>query len=243
MPRIPERRLLITAIAAILSTGVGIAHSTMSVQAACSGGAGGHYYATVDSGTSDQVGTGATTTTWSSWSVANNGVNFSDVAVWLINPSNGSDAIEAGFYSGGGSNVAWTNGMLPYWTLNNGVNEYDGAGNYLASNKSIWMAEHTGNGAGVPALVQVDNWVNSPGNYYVGNAQAQRHNYSQFETYNNNGIWMGGGSGQTMTMYWNANVNYPNGPWYQWGFIANDCNDPGYWHTVTNGHVWAAGGY
>ncbi len=70
----------------------GIALATTRVQgvfAGCAGGAGGHYYASVDSGTGPgTTGTGATTTTWTHWSLANNGKNFSDVAVWLQNPSN-----------------------------------------------------------------------------------------------------------------------------------------------------------
>jgi ABC-type glycerol-3-phosphate transport system substrate-binding protein len=87
----------------MLAGSVFLTTGRQTVLAACSGGAGGHYYASVDSGTGPgTTGTGATTTTWTHWSVTNNGVNFSDVAVWLINPSNVQNSIETGFYSGGG---------------------------------------------------------------------------------------------------------------------------------------------
>ncbi len=95
----------------------------------------------------------------------------------------------------------------------------------------------------------MDGWVASLNGYYVGDSQANRHNYSQFETYNNNGVWMGGGlqpnntPSQYMTMYWNVNQNFPNGPWYQWGVINSPCVDAPYVNSVQGTYYWGAGGY
>ena len=197
-----------------------------------------HYYATATSGTGTTTGTGATTTTWSNWWVPDQYppyYGFSDEAVWLV--SSGTTAIEAGFYSGYGANPSWTNGMLPYYTEDNGNNEHDGGGNFLTSNKAIWMAEITANGSGTSGAVQVDNWTQSLGSYTV---VSPRTNYAQGEV-DYKDIWMGGGSGESFTMYFQPKSGWPNS-WAQWGSNSNTADSP-FWYVHTSNSVWSNGGY
>jgi hypothetical protein len=206
----------------------------LNAVAGCNGGYGGHYYTNAVSGSGNTPGTGANTNTWTHWSVANNGVNFSDEAVWLISSSNNNNAIEGGIYSGSGSNVAWTNSVLPYYTTNNGANEHDGAGDNFSANQAIfmWVQDDT-----VPRLAyaQIGPYGFQIGYYFV-NKPAE--NYSQGETYNNNGVWMGGGSGETFYGKWQDT----SGNWNPWGF-HNDCADYPYYNTHLNNQQWTSGGY
>ena len=59
----------------------------------------------------------------------------------------GANAIEAGFITGealSGPNAGWANAMKPYFTLNNGVKEWNPGPAYdLPANTVIWMAEIT----------------------------------------------------------------------------------------------------
>jgi hypothetical protein len=52
---------------------------------------------------------------------------------------------------------------------------------------------------------------------------------------------MGGGSGESFTMYFQAQSAYPTG-WSQWGANANTANSP-YWYVHTTNSVWANGGH
>jgi len=190
-----------------------------------------HYRATATSGAGTNHGTGAYTTTWTNWSVpeGNGSYAFTDEGVWLGTQGNYQiSSVEAGFYSGYGMTVAWTNGMLPYYTLNDGQNEYDGAGDYLTANKYIWMA------AGDLGWVQIDIYPFNIGSYTV---QAPRQNYAQGET-DCNDDWMGGGSGESFTMYFNP----ASGGWAQWGFMTNTYNSP-YWYSQISNFQWSNGGY
>lgn len=230
------RKGAVVAAAALLG-GILIGPHSDALAAApsCGGPYSGHYYAEAQSGYGNNViGTGASTTTWSSWSVPNNGVNFSDEAIWIIDYNNQNNAIEGGLYSGSGSNVSWTNGMLPYYTLNNGANEYDDAGNYLSTNASIWLNVTSAyNGSG--AFVGVGPYSMYPGNYTVS---FPGYNYSQGEVYNNSNVWMGGGSGEGFTGYWEDTSRNFNA----WGF-NNDCADSPYWITNNSPSSWTNGGY
>lgn len=207
--------------------------------AGCSGGAGGHYYAVANSGAGTSTGTRGDTRTWTNWSVANNGVNFSDEAVWIAQQgTNNGTSIEGGFYSGAGNNVAWTNGMLPYDTVSNGQAEYDAAGQYLPATTNIRMyVESSLNGVSAKVVVYNTTLTNM-GAYYVG---TNRENFMQAEVYNNNGVWMGGGN-EGFQMYWQSSTNYPNGAWYTWGFM-NNCADSPYWYTKNTNSNWNNGGY
>lgn len=234
VPVLRFARPAFVAMVAALMVGALIGPHPTVLAAGCSGGAGGHYYTVAQSGSDTTIGTGAQTTTWTHWSVANNGVNFSDEAVWISNQSNGNNALEGGFYSGSGSNVPWTNGLLPYYTTNNGQNEYDDAGQYLPSNTSIWLNVTSAyNGSG--AFVGVGSNNMYPGNYSVS-TPAQ--NFSQGEVYNNSGVWMGGGSGETFDAKWeDTHRNF-----YSWGF-NNDCADSPYFINNNSPSSWTSGGY
>jgi hypothetical protein len=204
--------------------------------ATCTNG-GGHYYGQGWSGTGN-YGTEAQIWTWAHWSVNKNNPNdFSDEAVWSINNNNINNALEVGFFSGHGNGdingqSGWTNGMLPYYTLNNGANEYDAWGNFLPSNQYIWMfaqALDTNSYAYVNGqLVKTTNYVvNQP-----------RLGFTQGEVYDNAGIWMGGGSGgDSSTLYWLDS----SGANHYWAWL-NDCSNAPYWVSSSGPHFFANGG-
>jgi hypothetical protein len=237
-----RRRLGHVALALLLAGPASLAASQLPAFALanCSGGAGQHWYAVANSGAGSTTGTRADTQTWTNWSVTNNGVSFSDEAVWIATQgSNNTTSIEGGFYSGAGNNVAWTNGMLPYDTVSNGNNEYDAAGQYLPATTNIRMYVETSLN-GVSAKVVVYNTtLTNMGNYVVG---TNRENFMQGEIANNTGVWMGGGSGEGFQMYWQSLTGYPNGAWYTWGFM-NNCADSPYWYTKNTNSNWNNGGY
>jgi hypothetical protein len=175
------------------------------------------------------VGTAAWTTSWSSWSVPSGA--FSNVAVWIYDDS--GHYLEGGFYSGAGSNVPWTNGMLPYYTLNNGTTQFNGAGDYLTANASTWIEAHDWTGP-YSTYVHVQSFYLYPGTYTM---LTPRHNYFQGET-SNTSAWMGGGSGETFSALWEDNGS----SWHYWGF-HNDCADSPYWINSLGSDSWTIGGY
>lgn len=179
------------------------------------------------------IGTGANTTTWSSWSVPGGGQNFSDEAVWVLNASNTGNSLEGGFYSGWGPQSGFTNGMLPYYTTGNGTGENDGVGKYLSANTGIWLNVTSAyNGSG--GFVGVGPY-SFTGIQYTISSPAQ--NAQQGETTASN-IWMGGGSGETFNAKWeNTSRNF-----YSWGF-NNPCVDSPYSFNSTSGSSFSNGGY
>ena len=123
--------------------------------------------------------------------------------------------------------------MVPYYTLNNGNNEYDEWGSFLPTNTYIWIyAQATGS----ESFAYVNGQLNKGINYVVNQP---RLGYTQGEVYNNNKVYMGGGPGDSMTLYWfdsGGNENY-------WAYLS-DCADSPYWVQSSNGKYWFAnGGY
>lgn len=123
--------------------------------------------------------------------------------------------------------------MVPYYTLNNGADEYDKWGTYLPANTYIWMfAQATGS----LSFAYINNQLNTQINYTVNQP---RLNYTQGEVYDNNGIWMGGGAGDAMTLYWLDSSGNAN----PWAYLS-DCADSPYWARSSNGtDYFENGGY
>jgi hypothetical protein len=215
-----------------------------SANASCGHTGTGHYYAASNSGGGTTTATQYHTTTWTSWSVPNNGVNFSNEAVWLGQSGNNANSIEVGFYSGLGNNVAWTNGMLPYYTYSNGNGEYDAAGSPVPSGANLYVYAQTGlNGHHATGkLTQIGGAFAVTldiGNYVVN---TPRQNFMQGEIYNNSSVWMGGGSEQ-FNMAWQDVANYPNGTWFAWSSMNGLCADNPYTYSQYNSQTWTNGGY
>lgn len=215
-------------------------HAHPPAASACtSGGATQRWGATATSGSGTNTGTKATFTSWHSWSVPSPS-GFSDEAVWTINSSTGK-ALEGGFFTGLGSNVAWTNGMMPYYTTDNGANEYDYASHYLAIDTSYSMSVQPAIN-GNNAIVKVGPWtLPTPGAYTV---TTPRVNYMQGEV-NNTCAWLGGGTGQFFYMYYQPASSYPNN-WSSWGSMNStliDCPSHGYVKQQFSASTWSNGGY
>lgn len=193
-----------------------------------------HWYGQAISGAGSTLGTGSYTNVWTSYSVNANGFNFSDEAVWIINDNDLYNALEAGFYSGSGSTIAWTNAVLPYYTIGNGYSETN-INAPLTLGSLIWMGVQTS-----PSFMSVgptSMYINS-GSYSVS---SPRRNFSQGETGSSNGSlnWMGGGSGESFTNYW---LDQSTNNWYQWSY-NNVCANGPYWATSNSASSWSNGGY
>jgi hypothetical protein len=203
--------------------------------ASCSGS---NYYGRATSGVGSNKGTGASVYTWQNWSVPDHPYGFSDEAVWAFYQANpySTNALEVGFFSGygkgnygGGSN--FTNGMNPYFTLGNGAEEYDDWGYYLSSGALIWDSATSD---GTHSWAYVNNTsIASPINYGVA---FPHWNFAQGET-DATDIWMGGGTGDSMTLYYQSSSNN----WYTWG-SSNICYDSPYWATGSS-YYFQNGGY
>ncbi len=191
-----------------------------------------HYYAQALSGYSNSVsGTGAWTTSWSTWYVSTSN-GFSDVAVWLWDDS--GHFLEGGFYTGAGVTVPWTNSMLPYYTLDNGQHEHDYAGDVLTTNANTWMEVHD-QPSTYSTYVKIQSFYLYPGTYTM---LTPRHNFSQGEVATNTSTWMGGsGSGETFSGLWSDS----GGSWHYWGF-HNDCANTPYWIKSVSSDSWTIGG-
>lgn len=197
----------------------------------------GNYYAQAASGTGN-YGTADQIWTWKNWSVYDPaGHNFSDEAVWSIDYNNNNNALEVGFFSGwGNDNIGgdptWSNGMIPYYTTGNGAMEYDEWGSDLPANTYINMMAGAFN---TYSLVNVGGQLNIDINYVV---DQPRWNFTQGET-NNTATWMGGGTGDSSTLYW---IN-SSGDLNHWSYL-NDCAISPYWASSSNGtYYFANGGY
>lgn len=190
----------------------------------------GRWYGTATSGAGSNTGTGASTTTWTNWSVPGGYPGFSDEGVWSINNNNHGNALEGGFFTGTGSGGYYTNAMSPYYTTNNGANEVDGRGQNLGAHTGIWMAT-TDNGSTGSVTVGPFGWSN-----IAYGVSTPRLNYAQGEV-NCHDIWMGGGSGESFQMYFLS-----GGSWNLWGYNNNTYNWP-YWVQHQSNSSWANGGY
>jgi len=179
------------------------------------GGGYYHYYAVDQSGSGTNKGTGAWMQTWSRWSLdghPSSDVPFADEAVWVLDHNNINDALEVGFATGyGGGTGTLTNNMYPYVTVNNDQNpsadESDFQGVSLPTNTMIW---NSATSDGSSSWGYIDNTQYAYfANYGVS---TPRENYEQSEV-NYHDIWMGGGSGSTMTLYYQT----PSNQWLTWG--------------------------
>lgn len=171
------------------------------------------------------------------WSVYDpSGGGFSDEAVWSMDANNLNNALEVGFFSGYGKDDIggdpnWTNGMVPYYTKNQGNNEYDEWGAYLPSSQYIYMIAQANNNG---SLAYVAGTLDANLTYVVSQP---RWNFTQGET-NNTATWMGGGSGDSSTDYWLDSSDNMH-PWQ----YMNICWNSPYWATTSNGDYFDNGGY
>jgi hypothetical protein len=227
----PARRVAVIATSLATLTCAFFAVTAVRAPAAYASCSGGNYYGRATSGLGSNKGTGARILTWTHWSVpGESGGNFSDEAVWAVYQANtnSTNALEAGFFSGWGNGnygggSGYTNGMIPYFTLGNGAQEYDDWGAFLPTNTWIWMSA-TSDGTHSWAYVNSKS-IASPINYGVA---FPHWNLAQGET-NATNVTMGGSAGEQMYLYYQT----PSNSWYNWGFL-NECVDSPYW-VATNG--------
>jgi hypothetical protein len=188
----------------------------------------GHYYGSAGSGTGN-YGTADSIWTWSNWSVyePDELKSFSDEAVWSIDNSNPIDSLEVGFASGWGQDQiggdpTWTNAMVPYYTENAGLDEYDEWGTDLPADSYIYMIAGA-NSSG--SLAYVAGVLDMNLSYVV---DQPRWNMTQGET-NNTETWMGGGTGDLSVNYW-LNSDGDMEPWT----YLNYCSNSPYWALSNN---------
>lgn len=205
-----------------------------------------HHYVVTFSGVG-AWGTDVLTTTPSSGRWSAQPGKFSDIASWIVNNNNSTDAIEGGWYTGLSGNGTFITGLLPYYTLNNGYPEVDGFWDWLTANSSYHMtvveSTHT------QGYVEI-GW-NTPQdwrqllNYNVANGL----NYSQAEVSDNSPCdsqhpcsWMGHGpnSFERMDGYF---CNSGCTSWASWTYLAYLCNDAPYnsWNYQTGFSYGAEG--
>lgn len=203
-----------------------------------------YWYSKAVSGTGSTVlGTGAYTTTWSSWSVDHaqfGGTGaFSDEGQWVTGTYL-SSSLEAGFYSGYGNNIAWTDSILPYSTYSNGSGEVD-INSALPASTYIWVAvaSYDTNVPGSVSYMSVGgNYSQIAGGSYM--VSPPRQNFAQGEIGHSTSAtsWMGGGSGESFSQYWLDT----SGSWNSWG-SHSDCNNSPYWVSAGGANQWSNGGY
>jgi hypothetical protein len=200
---------------------------------------GQHWYTTATSGAGTTRGTGSWTTTPASSAVPGGNPGFANEAVWVRDNSNPDGlpddsrnrAVEAGWMTGTTLNGTFFSDLHGYYTIQNGTSETDGP--HINYSTQIWMgATHDG----TYAYVNVNNWLPSP--YYYPSLLYPHQNYSQAET-NCHQIWMGGGGGESLQMYW---LDGSGSNWNAWGQMANTADYP-YWQQQNNLSNWSNGGY
>jgi hypothetical protein len=214
---------------------------------ACGQGNPPHWYGLAESGTGSH-GTAANIWTWTNWSVDSAGKNFSNEAVWLSDPNEIQYDLEVGFYSGwlsaniNGNGPWYTNGMLPYYSKINGTYVYVKEGAYLPASTYIGLAAFF-SGATDYAVVTpggqhpayMDQAISGINSYQD---QADLANVEQGEVTDTK-TWMGGGSGDSMTLFW---VDYQGGQ-HPWSYLSYCYNSP-YWASSSNNtDYFANGGY
>jgi len=201
----------------------------LQAAAATCGTDGNHWYAQALSGCCD-TGTLQVTFLPTHWSVYHPANSTTDEGTWIAdNNANFSPSIESGYYSGyfpyDGS---WTNGLLPYYTVNNGASGHRCGNCYLPAGEGIDIDAISGGRADIGST-----------SFHFSYTVTNGSNYAQGEVVSSTRTWMGGGSGETFTAYWSPNHGTN---WYQWGY-NNDCNNSPYWVSQSNGHTWSNGGY
>jgi hypothetical protein len=198
---------------------------------------GAHWYARSTSGHGSVSGTEDTLLSPTTWSVSHPYNSTWDQAAWLQNNSNLGNALEGGLYSGYFPyNGSWTNGLLGYYTINNGGAGANN-GTFLPTNKNLGLGVQSG-ANGVFVYNNTDNalivWFNS--NYAVSTPAV---NMSQGEVTQTSGTWMGNGSGYPNEAFWLASGS---SSWQLWGQNTPCANSP-YWDNKATNYSWTAGGY
>lgn len=214
----------------------------------CDQGPYNHYYGAAFSGTGSH-GTAANIWTWKNWSVDSSGSNFSLQNVFLTDPHEVQYDFEVGFYSGWvGDNLrgrtAWyTNGMTPYYAYDDGNDVWVQQGTYLPTNTYIGIdAFFLGStdyaivtGTGGSPIYMDQSFTAGPPTYQD---QANLTNGASGEVTDTR-TWMGGGSGDSMTLFW---VDY-QGNQHPWAYLSYCDNSP-YWASSSNNtDYFADGGY
>jgi hypothetical protein len=186
------------------------------------------YYARATSGFGTTVrGTQVITLTPTSWSVDSPDSAW-DEAAWLVKETNGNNALEVGFYSGWFPyDNSWTDGLVPFYTVNNGSPGFRLYGQYVPG--------------GAWAYMEANHWAAARVGGYEFNIRysvgTPRLNLSQGEIINSDQTWMGGGAGEAFWGFW-GDGSY----WYAWGH-HNDCSNSPYWITSQGPYAWTNGGY
>ncbi len=224
------RKLTTSFLVPVAATVYLVAPGSVPAQAAAPNCKIFNYYGQGASGTSN-YGTADQIRTWSSWNVPNEaGGDFSDEAVWSLDYNQQHNALEVGFFTGagngnliGGSNQ--TNGMIPYFTLNNGDDEADFWGDFLPRNTLINMIAQA---TGTTFYAYVDGRFLNAGMNYIVNEP--RWGFTQGEVAETDATMRGGSDGDESTVYWIDS----SGALHDWGFI-NTCADSPYWSGSTNG--------
>jgi hypothetical protein len=193
-----------------------------AAQAAPCAYSGYHYYSNAWSGSGSNKGTGAEMLTWSHWSLnghSSSDYPFSNEAVWTIHGTNlgSNDAVEVGFMTGRANQGSYSNGMFPYYTLNNGAcpcKYFTSTG--LPTNTVIW---NSATSDGTHSWAYVNNQLLAELSYCV---TTPRFNYEQAEV-DYHDIWMGGGSGSNVALEYQTSGNQ----WLDWGAISGQTEASG----------------
>jgi hypothetical protein len=205
------------AILCIAFTWVGVGAAQAAPAAPCPFN-GYRYAAVATSGAGTNKGTGAWQNTWGSWSFNGHpkGDNpFSNEAVWVIQQNNNSNSLEVGWNVGEGANSSvYQNYMYPYYTYNNGGTEKDYTGTVLPQNSTIWDSATSD---GTSSWAYVNNKFLAKISYGVA---TPREDVEQTEV-DYHDIWMGGGSGSSMSMSYQNSSNQ----WNNWGFINGSTSE------------------
>ncbi|MGH7721408.1 MAG: hypothetical protein ACRENL_01055 [Candidatus Dormibacteria bacterium] len=169
---------------------------------------------------------------------------FTAESVFLSYYYNSSNAMEVGFFSGQGAPGFYTNGIVPYYTYDNGVHEVDDAGEYLPANTGIALS--ISNPDGHTNHILVDNplqvfWST----YFQYTLTRPVLGHMQGET-NCHDNWMAGGQGYDFSMYWMG----ADRAWHPWSFMNNYPQCPyysqypcPYTYSQINNFVWFMAGY
>ena len=231
-----QARVLASAVLIIGSTGLsaGLSSAPAQAQADSCSGPSGHYYAAAGSNNGNFYGTGAHTTTWGHWSLDGHTNSFSNTAVWVENASNIDDSVEAGLETGVLLGYTYNSGMFAYFTFSDdqvGADSREGPNE--PTNTNIWEEANSNGSVSWPSI---NGWPSGSLAYGVSYPHTS---YSQAETYLYSDVWMAGGSGQDINLYYQDGNS---GKWYPWG-VMSTCVDSPYSVTSSQGYIFIPSGY
>lgn len=187
-----------------------------------------HWWAQAASGY-PATGTRLFTTTPTQWSVDQPSGSTMLEAAFLVDNNDAGQGVEGGYFSGlWPYSGLWYNGLLPYYSVDNGLTAHGHTSTYLAVGTGINLDVING-GHAVVGGQRMDFTRTVP------NAQ----NWGQGEIKKSSNTWLGNGSDNHFTAYWTPD-NGTN--WYLWGW-HNDCANSPYWINALGGSGYANGGY